>query len=152
MPRRKRAGVSQRTATAGESAAEARGILADLILLEGEVLLPEPDFLRWRDRLAQLQAAAREHIVKDLLALAVKLDREAGEAARTAVAQLCVLVSTLLVSSESARAMFKAAGLPEVSRAARVTGAEVPAKRPANTGGPAGSDSLFALRTGRKKP
>ncbi|MFH1811805.1 MAG: hypothetical protein ABIJ09_23905 [Pseudomonadota bacterium] len=142
--------MSEAPVAPGELCSEAQELLHAMALVEGDVLLYEDDVELWRERLAAVPEGRRETVALDLLAVAGKLQREAGDAAESAVVQLSELVSVLLLSDTAATALFENAGLFDAARASGVTGAEAPSKRPASDGGPAGKGSLFALRIGNK--
>jgi hypothetical protein len=143
--------MSRDATGAVELCAEAQALLQAMQLVDGDLLLYEDDVETWRERLAAVAEARRESVALDLLAVAGKLQREAGEAAHSAVVQLAELVSTLLLSEAAANTLFESAGLFGDGRASQVTGGDVPSRRPATDGKPAGAGSLFALRIGRVK-
>ena len=91
-------------------AAEVAALAKDFSLHDGKMALPEDAFLKWKaehDKLPQAQKGQRG---ADVVALAVRFQREGGEAAREAIAQLYVLASHLL-GEANAEASFKSAGV-----------------------------------------
>lgn len=74
---------------------------------EGRVFLT-PDAIRhWRQEMSEVPGGERQAVATDLVALAVKFHRVAGEQAIDGIAQLLALAGALLQDGAKARALFE---------------------------------------------
>ncbi len=109
------------SAAAVDLAAEIQELARDFVLENGRVLMPDDKVIAWGEALATASAQQRPALAADLIALAFKLARRAGDQAAIAVTQLFVLAVHLLNSRHPAEAAFHAAGI-DPKEAARLTG------------------------------
>jgi hypothetical protein len=77
---------------------ELKGLLADVKLAGGKLAMPTERFTAWRQRLKQTAPDARERCAVELVTLANRFARRAGEAGHDAFGQLMVLATDLLAA------------------------------------------------------
>jgi hypothetical protein len=128
----------------------ARELLADFEYGAGRPRLPEEKLLSWAERFAAGVDDARG-LATDLVAFALKLTREAGDAGVEAIGQLLALAGVVLGDANRAAEMFGAAGVDVDKVAARATGFAA-SKIPVGAGGRvAGATSPLETRLPKKK-
>jgi hypothetical protein len=121
----------------------------DLKLDAGRAALPEEAMDRWSRVFETVPPEERRLLCRDVLAFALHLNAEAGDAARPALEQLSNLCAILLVSGKAARALFEAAGLEAADRSKTITGQES-SNRPVEKAADLQSSPLFARFGGAK--
>lgn len=99
----------------------------DFELKAGKVSMPKASLIKWKKAHDASPAADREPRAVDLLALAIRFQREGGEAAIDAIAQL-YLLSADLIGQKNTKATFSAAGLGWGPKAAKTKPAAAAAK------------------------
>jgi hypothetical protein len=120
----------------------------ELKLDEGRASLPEEAMDRWSRVFETVAPEERRLLCRDVLAFALHLNAEAGDAAKPALEQLANLCAILLVSGKAARALFEAAGLEAADRSRAITGQES-SNRPVEKAGDLKSSPLFARFGGK---
>jgi hypothetical protein len=115
---------------------EVTAVLRTLRLDDDGVRIADADFDAHRRTFEAIAPERRKATCKELLAAAIKVQREGGEGARPALEQLTELCSILLVNREVAEALI-----------ASVTGAEI-SKRPVGAEKVEGAVSPLGARFG----
>ncbi len=115
-----------------------RAIGADLVLANGRVRLPGPDYDRWKSRLLSLRSSEREAVAVDLVALALDLGRVFSRAAEFAIDQLAKLAATAAAGRDQTKDPQAA-----LRKAARALGMNIGASYVTPSGG---GKSILSLR------
>lgn len=118
-------------------------ISARFSLVGGKPQLSDDDLCISRDLLSAVARERRSSVASELVALAIKFQRMAGEAAAPAVAQLCVLTGGLLDDTTEAARLFEREGV-DLRGAAKRIGMDTKA-RPVASGKLTEGKNLFAL-------
>ena len=90
--------------------ADVARLAQDFKLTSGKMALPRDAFLKWKSEHEKLSDAEKDRRGADVIALAVRFQREGAEGAVEAIGQLYVLASHLLGKAR-AEAGFKSAGI-----------------------------------------
>jgi hypothetical protein len=103
---------------------EIQKLASDFELENGRVLMPDEQLSAWCDVLTRVSPNQRITLATELIALAFKFARRAGDQAAIAITQLFVLATHLLGSRAAAEEAFQQAGI-DPREAARLTGRKV---------------------------
>lgn len=127
-----------------------KGIAQHFTLVDGKPQMSTEDLQASFAQVCQVKQDERPDAVVEMVALAVKFQRLAGEAGAVAIAQLLSLSAGLLEDMQKAEAMFKASGV-DLQQSARFLGQEA-SKLPVTGGKATDRNSLFSLRLNQTKP
>lgn len=100
---------------------EIQRLASDFELEDGRVLMPTEQLVTWCDTLTLVSPSDRNSLATELIALAFKFARRAGDQAAIAITQLFILATHLLNSRAAAEEAFQQAGI-DPREAARLTG------------------------------
>ncbi len=109
------------SSAAVQLAPEIQQLTKDFVLENGRVLMPDERMAVWCETLAAVAPKDKNRFASELIALAFKFARRAGDQAAIAITQLFVLAVHLLESRAAAEEAFQQAGI-DPKEAARLTG------------------------------
>lgn len=98
-------------------------VMTEFQLVDGKPILSDEALMKWLQKLKHVPAHHRQRTATELVAVAIKFDRNVGKLASEAVLQLCLLSGVVLQDSEAADAMFLNSGM-DMNRTRKLLGQE----------------------------